>query len=93
MQGHPQDFACGGLGFGRGFDDFHTPRLAPPTGVDLSLDDDDLRPQGLGRFFRLLWSGRQMTGGYGHAELTEQGLGLVFMDIHRALRDKNQISS
>jgi hypothetical protein len=62
--------------------------LAAPAGVDLRLDDDDgvaglaleleRRVAGLGR------AEHDLGLGHGDAELTQQGLGLVLVDLHVA---------
>ena len=57
--------------------------LAAPAGVDLRLDDVQRSRQSLGALDGFLDRAGRMAGGDRDAEVREQLLGLVFMDVHR----------
>ena len=56
--------------------------LAAPAGMDLRLHDIKRPGQLLRRLDRFLDDHRGEAGGDGHAELGEQFLGLIFVDVH-----------
>ena len=56
--------------------------LAASAGMDLRLDHIKRPGQRLRRRDRFLHAHRRMAGGNGHAELRQQFLGLIFVDVH-----------
>jgi hypothetical protein len=60
--------------------------LAAAAGVDLRLDHPQRPGELAGGRHRFLDAHRGMAGGDGHAELREQFLGLIFVDVHGSSR-------
>ena len=56
--------------------------LAAAAGVDLRLDHPQRSGELLGGLDRFVDAHRGMAGGNRHAELREQFLGLIFVDVH-----------
>ena len=56
--------------------------LAAAAGVDLGLDDPDAAAEFLSGFHRLLHRERGVAARHGHAELAQEFLALVFVDLH-----------
>jgi len=59
--------------------------LAPPSGVDLGLDHAHRRAQFLSRFNRLLDGEGGVSARHGHAELAQDFLALVLVNLHGCL--------
>ena len=76
-----------------GFDDAHAAlrasrgllegALAASAGMDLRLDHPHRAAELLGSGFRLFRLEHRHAARYRHAELTQHGFGLVFVDVHR----------
>jgi hypothetical protein len=68
------------------------PALAAAAGVDLRLHHPDRPAELLRRRFRLLGRHQRLAARHRHAELLEDGLGLVFVDVHRIPREWSVVS-
>ena len=64
------------------------PALAAAAGVDLRLHHPDRPAELLRGRFRLLGRHHRLAARHRHAELLEDGLGLVFVDVHRSLSSR-----
>ena len=81
LQLHPEDLAGGVLGGGRIIRELDATGLAPPAGVDLSLDDDPAT-EVLGNVARLGRRLRHLAARHRHAEVAQERLGLVLVNLH-----------
>ena len=88
MKGHAEDFAGGLLGLCRRFRKLHPSSLAATTGVNLGFHHHHRRPQLASARFGFGRGRCQNTRRYRDTELSQQGLGLVFMNVHRRFPSK-----
>src|ERR1700678_3810115 len=68
------------------FYDFHTASLAAATGMDLCFHDPHRAAEFVGGFHRFVDAHRRNAARHWNAALAQHGLGLVFMDVHAAIR-------
>ena len=62
--------------------DFHPARFAAAAGMDLRLDDDDVRAEPFGLCDRLLRTECRQSPRHIDTELLQNLLGLVLMNVH-----------
>ena len=82
---HAEDFAGQLFHLVNRLGDLHAAALAAAAGVDLRLDHPHGAAQLLRRFDGLLNGECRDAAGHGHAELTQDLLALVLVDLHEAL--------
>jgi hypothetical protein len=62
--------------------ELHAAALPAPARVNLGLDDDRAASEAAGDLPGLVSGERDLAAGHGHTEPREEGLGLMFVDVH-----------
>jgi hypothetical protein len=79
---HPNNLSGNTFNLLFGLGQFDATALAPPPGVNLSLNHNRVSSQSLGNLDRFIGTKRHPTLRRGHSVFSKELLGLVFVDFH-----------